>query len=150
MCCFPLAEIYQLVWRRNKSLWLVACHDYLQVSSFCLLYTCYFDTLVHSFCYASKNTPETNMAHTGIDHLRLTCCRPVPQTIIRRADMRTSFHHFSWNFYLRLIRIITGICRNYSWIDMCSATGLHFIGTLIQMRNIPVTCPFPYISRHII
>src|SRR3954468_621047 len=96
------------------------------------------------------NTPEPQMAHACINHLWLPCSRAVAQTIVRSAEMRTTFDCFSRDLYIGLAGIITFFRRDNSWINIRRTTGFHLIGALIQVRYVPVAGPFPYVACHVI
>lgn len=67
------------------------------------------DSQLSRLAFDLRNTPEPNMAHSCVNHLRLSCCRAISQTIIRCTEMRTTLHHFSRYFYLGLTGIVASL-----------------------------------------
>ncbi len=95
----------------------------------------------------SHDAAKSDVTHACVNHLGLTRRRPVTQTVIRCAQMRSAFHNLAWNSELRLRRIVTLIRRGDARVDRWTTTGFDdFIG---EARNVPVAGPLPSVVGHV-
>src|SRR3984885_6950716 len=95
----------------------------------------------------SQDATKTDMAHAGVDHLRLACRGAVTQAVVGSAQVRTTLHDSAGNANLRLPWIVALLLRSDTWVDRRPATCLtDFVGMVV---DIPVRGPLPHIPRHV-
>src|SRR5215475_10704924 len=104
--------------------------------------------LLSSRAACPQHAAKSDMAHAGVDHLRLARRRPVTQAIIGGAQVRAALDHFAWNAELRLTRIVAFVRRDDAWIDCRSATG--FDDLVGMTMDVPVARPFPHVAGHVV
>src|SRR4051812_23648984 len=90
------------------------------------------------------DTAEADMAHPGVDRLRVPCGRAIAAAVARRAEVRSALDHLARNAAYRIPRIDTaGLCptAGIGW----NATG----GPDVMAGREPVRRPFPDIADHV-
>src|SRR5262245_11197854 len=106
------------------------------------------DITIASF---SHDAAEPQVARRRVDRLRHPRRRPVTPAIIRRAEVRAAFHHFPWNFYVRLGRIKTrfplAALRIRARRRLAAARSLE---TDLAVILIPIRRPLPNVAGHVV
>src|SRR5580700_11838579 len=79
------------------------------------------------FCgsICAKDATKTDMAHSGIDHLRLACRGTVSQAVVRCAEVRTALDHSAGNADVGLARVVALLLRSNTWVNRRTATGMN-------------------------
>src|SRR5471030_406854 len=91
---------------------------------------------------------ESDVAHSGVEHLRLACGWAVTQAIVGGAQMGAALDDFAGNLELGLASIIALIGRSDARIHRGSAARLYDL--VRESCDVPVARPFPDVSRHVV
>src|SRR6266511_661844 len=97
---------------------------------------------------STYDTAESDVGHSGIDHLRLPRCWPVAQAVVGRAQMRAAFDDLAGNAKLRLARVVALLRRGYARVDRWATAG--FDDLVGVAMDVPVASPFPHIAGHVV
>src|ERR1700678_152879 len=84
----------------------------------------------------SQDAAKTDMAHAGVDHLRLACRGAVTQAVVRSAQVRTTLHDSAGNANLRLPWVVALLLRSDTWVD-CRPTAC-LTDFVCMMVDIPI------------
>ena len=86
--------------------------------------------------HLTLDTPNSDVTHAGVNHLRLARRWAVTQAIVGSAQVRAAFDHLARNAKLRLRWIVALLRRADAWIVRRTATG--FDDLVGVTWNVPV------------
>ena len=87
------------------------------------------------------------MRHRGVDRLRLSRGRSVPEAVVRRADVRPALDHTARDVLAWLARVVALVRRGHSWVGRDAARARDLVGVA---WDVPVRRPLPHVSRHVV
>src|SRR5689334_9041440 len=90
---------------------------------------------------APHDAAEADVARRCVDRLGMPGGRPIPTTVVRRAEVRASLEHLPWNLVVGLCRIVAVALASPAWI-VRSATRFASIHDVT--RVVPVRRPLPH------
>src|SRR5580658_11037388 len=82
----------------------------------------------------SHDAAKTDVAHAGVDHLRLACSGAVTQAVVGSAQVRTTLHDSAGNANLRLPRVVALLLRGNTWVNRRPTACLtNFVGMVVDI-----------------
>src|ERR1700733_1621821 len=82
----------------------------------------------------SQDAAKTDVAHAGVDHLRLACRGAVTQAVVGSAQVRPPLHDFAGNANLRLPWVVALFCRSNPWVNRGPTACLtNFVGMVVDI-----------------
>src|SRR5271170_2323662 len=86
--------------------------------------------------HCSHDAAKTDVAHAGVDHLRLACRGAVTQAVVGSAQVRTTLHDSAGNTNVRLPWVVALLRRSDTGVDHRPTARLNDF--VCMMVDIPI------------